>query len=61
MGNIMGKSQEEIAFELLSKLKGMGVWGENNKDYILNLYAECLIASKGNRTIPAGGNPLPPR
>ncbi len=47
-----GKSQEEIAFELLSKLKGMGVWGENNKTYILDLYAECLEAAKGNRPPP---------
>lgn len=47
----MGKSQEEIAFEMLSKLKGLGVWGEGNKDEILDLYAECLIASKGLRRV----------
>jgi len=31
-----GKSKEEIAFELVSKLKGLGVWGENNIDSILD-------------------------
>ena len=30
-----GKSKEEIAFELVSKLKGVGVWGENNMQAIL--------------------------
>ena len=47
----MGKSQEEIAFEMLSTLKGLGVWGEGNKDEILDLFAECLIASKGLRRV----------
>ncbi|MGB6228503.1 MAG: hypothetical protein WBF53_00065 [Litorimonas sp.] len=44
-----GKSKEEVAFDLLSKLKGAGVWGENNKDSILDLYAECLEAATGKR------------
>lgn len=44
-----GKSQEEIAFELVSKLKGMGVWGERNMSDILDMYAECLDACKGKR------------
>jgi len=39
----MAKTQEEIAFEMLSKLKGLGVWGEQNKDEILDLFAECLV------------------
>ena len=39
-----GKSKEEIAFELVSKLKGVGVWGENNMAQILDMYAECLEA-----------------
>lgn len=47
----MAKTQEEIAFEMLSKLKGLGVWGEGNKDEILDLYAECLIAAKGQRLV----------
>ena len=37
-----GKSKEEIAFELVSKLKGVGVWGENNMQAILDMYAQCL-------------------
>ncbi len=45
----MGKSQEEVAFEMLSKLKGLGVWGEANKEEILDMYADCLIATKGLR------------
>ena len=44
-----GKSKEEIAFELVSKLKGLGVWGENNIDSILDMYAECLEATSGKR------------
>lgn len=44
-----GKSKEEIAFELVSKLKGVGVWGENNMDAILDMYAECLEATSGLR------------
>ena len=44
-----GKSQEEIAFELVAKLKGMGVWGEKNMPDILDMYAECLDACKGKR------------
>lgn len=46
-----GKSKEEIAFEILSKLKGVGVWGENNKDAILDMYAECLVAASGLRPV----------
>lgn len=44
-----GKSKEEVAFDILSKLKGVGVWGENNQEAILDLYAECLEATSGNR------------
>ncbi len=47
----MAKTQEEVAFEMLSKLKGLGVWGEGNKDEILDLYAECLIATQGCRRV----------
>ena len=47
----MAKTQEEIAFEMLSKLKGLGVWGEGNKNEILDLYAECLIAAQGRRRV----------
>ena len=44
-----GKTPEEIAFELVAKLKGMGVWGEKNMPDILDMYAECLDAAKGQR------------
>lgn len=44
-----GKSEAEVAFELLSKLKGQGVWGERNIGAILDMYAECLDAAKGLR------------
>ena len=44
-----GKSEAEIAFELVSKLKGQGVWGERNMADILDMYAECLDAAKGLR------------
>ena len=44
-----GKSEAEVAFELLSKLKGQGVWGERNITAILDMYAECLDAAKGLR------------
>lgn len=44
-----GKSEAEVAFELLSKLKGQGVWGERNIADILDMYAECLDAAKGLR------------
>lgn len=44
-----GKSKEEIAFELVAKLKGVGVWGENNMQQILDMYAECLEATSGLR------------
>lgn len=44
-----GKSKEEVAFDILSKLKGVGIWGENNKDAILDMYAECLVATSGKR------------
>ena len=47
-----GKSEAEIAFELLNKLKGQGVWGERNIEAILNMYAECLDAAKGLRAYP---------
>jgi len=46
-----GKSKEEIAFEILSKLKGVGVWGENNRTEILDMYAECLEATSGLREL----------
>jgi len=46
-----GKSKEEIAFELVSKLKGVGVWGENNMSAILDMYAQCLEATSGLRSI----------
>lgn len=46
-----GKSKEEIAFELVSKLKGVGVWGENNMQAILDMYAECLEATSGLREV----------
>jgi hypothetical protein len=52
-----GKSKEEIAFELVSKLKGVGVWGENNMKEILNMYAECLEATSGLRTIEGRKQP----
>lgn len=54
-----GKSKEEIAFELVSKLKGVGVWGENNMSAILDMYAECLEATSGARQIP-GRQPVAP-
>ncbi|MDA8708401.1 hypothetical protein N9M10_03410 [Hellea sp.] len=44
-----GKSEAEVAFELVSKLKGQGVWGERNIGAILDMYAECLDATKGLR------------
>ena len=44
-----GKSEAEVAFDLLSKLKGQGVWGERNISSILDMYAECLDAAKGLR------------
>lgn len=47
-----GKSKEEVAFELVSKLKGVGVWGENNRKEILDMYAECLEATSGLRQMP---------
>ena len=46
-----GKSKEEVAFDILAKLKGVGIWGENNKDVILDMYAECLVATSGNRGV----------
>lgn len=46
-----GKSKEEIAFDLVAKLKGVGVWGENNMQQILDMYAECLEATSGLREI----------
>ena len=50
--HMTGKSKEEVAFDILSKLKGVGVWGENNREAILDLYAECLEATSGNRKPP---------
>ncbi len=47
-----GKSEAEVAFELLNKLKGQGVWGERNLGVILDMYAECLDAAKGLRAYP---------
>jgi len=44
-----GKSEAEVAFDLLNKLKGQGVWGERNVSAILDMYAECLDATKGLR------------
>jgi len=55
-----GKSKEEIAFELVSKLKGVGVWGENNRQEILDMYAECLEATSGLRQLP-GRKPIAQR
>jgi len=52
-----GKTKEEIAFELVSKLKGVGVWGENNMASILDMYAECLEATSGLRSVN-GQKPL---
>lgn len=46
-----GKSKEEVAFELVSKLKGVGVWGENNMVAILDMYSECLEATSGLRSV----------
>ena len=46
-----GKTKEEIAFELVAKLKGVGVWGENNRTEILDMYAECLEATSGMRSV----------
>ena len=46
-----GKSKEEIAFVLVSKLKGVGVWGENNMQAILDMYAQCLEATSGLRSV----------
>jgi hypothetical protein len=46
-----GKSKEEIAFELVSKLKGVGVWGENNMSDILDMYSLCLEATSGLRSV----------
>jgi len=44
-----GKSKEEVAFELLVKLKGVSNWGERNAPAILELYADCLDATNGIR------------
>ena len=44
-----GKSTAEVAFDLLNKLKGQGVWGERNLSDILDMYAECLDAANGHR------------
>ena len=55
-----GKSPEEIAFELVAKLKGMGVWGEKNMPDILDMYAECLDAAKGQRKYIPGRAILEP-
>ncbi len=47
-----GKTKEEVAFELVAKLKGVGVWGEHNRAEILDMYAECLEATSGLRQLP---------
>ena len=47
-----GKSEAEVAFDLLNKLKGQGVWGERNLGAILDMFAECLDAAKGYRAYP---------
>lgn len=44
-----GKSDAEVAFDLLNKLKGQGVWGERNMPTILDMFSECLDAVKGYR------------
>lgn len=44
-----GKSPEEVAFDLVNKLKGQGVWGEKNMPAILDMYAECLDTVRGLR------------
>jgi len=49
-----GKTKEEIAFDLVSKLKGVGVWGEQNMQQILDMYAECLEATSGLRAVKGG-------
>ena len=46
-----GKSKEEVAFELVAKLKGVGIWGENNIESILDMYAQCLEATSGLRAV----------
>jgi len=59
-----GKSPEEVAFELVSKLKGQGVWGERNISAILDMYAECLDATKGLRAYEGQKRvaaPVPPQ
>ena len=55
-----GKSPEEIAFELVAKLKGMGIWGEKNMSNILDMYAECLDAAQGKRKYIPGRAILDP-
>jgi len=52
-----GKSKEEIAFDLVSKLKGVGVWGEQNMQAILDMYAECLEATSGLRKLEGRKQP----
>ncbi len=52
-----GKSKEEVAFEILSKLKGVGIWGENNQEAILDMYSKCLEATAGLREVD-GKTPL---
>lgn len=55
-----GKTAEEVAFDLVAKLKGMGVWGEKNMPDILDMYAECLDAAKGKRKYIPGRAILEP-
>jgi len=55
-----GKSKEEVAFDILAKLKGVGIWGENNKENILDMYAECLIATSGLRPVKGQVVAAPP-
>lgn len=55
-----GKTPEEVAFDLVAKLKGMGVWGEKNMPDILDMYAECLDATQGSRKYIPGRAILEP-
>ena len=55
-----GKSDAEVAFDLLNKLKGQGIWGEKNKPEILDMYAECLDAVKGYRVYEGQNRLLAP-
>ncbi len=60
VGYMSGKTKEEIAFDLVAKLKGVGVWGENNMQEILDMYAECLEATSGLRKTRNAATATPP-